>query len=590
MSALGDAVERGPADEIAKALRDMIRHGSRVMPRSQQKALGPSEVGHPCPRKLAYGLMDEPGEPGFSDPLPSLIGTAFHSWLEWAAPQHNELLGRERWLPETKVTVREGLSGTCDLFDTDTGTVIDHKGLSRDTRIPTPSGWATIASLRVGDSLFAADGSVCHVTAKSPVFQRPCYRITFDDNASVVSDNVHEWNMIVGQDDRLETMSTEQAAKHVWGGQKRRQRQLRIANGGALQLDPKDLGVHPYILGAWLGDGSSNSGLIHKPDDDLFVNIESFGYSVGASDARRGITRRIHGLTKQLRSLGVVDNKHIPEEYLRASGQQRLWLLQGLMDTDGSWNRVRNNAVFSTVRPELAYQVSELIASLGCKARVWPQVAHGFGLEVMVYQVTFVPVGFNPFLLPRKAELVRDKLIPKRSTRRVIKSIESTLSVPTQCITVDSSDSTFLCGSEMIPTHNCVGKSSYDTYTRHGPSSTYRAQVHLYGAGYRNLGFDVKNVAIHFIPRTTAQLHKTYVWSEPYNQTLVDSVLARLDAVTLLIEAFDVERNPNGYMNIPIMPETCRFCRWWDPDADGSNPLRCSGKASPEPSGDNGRK
>ena len=258
MSALGDAVGRGPSDELARSLRDMIRNGSRMMPRSQQKALGPSEVGHPCPRKLAYGLMDEPGEPGFSDPLPSLIGTAFHTWLEWAAAQHNTQLGYERWLPETKVTVREGLSGTCDLYDCNTDTVVDHK---------------------------------------------------------------------------------------------------------------------------------------------------------------------------------------------------------------------------------------------------------------------------------------------------------------------------------------IVGKSSYDTYTRHGPSSTYRAQVHLYGAGYRNLGFDVKNVAIHFIPRTTAQLHKTHVWSEPYNQALVDSVLARLDAVTLLIEAFDVERNPNGYMNIPTMPETCRFCRWWSPDADGSNPLRCNGKTSQEQPG-----
>src|SRR4029077_5645487 len=61
------------------------------------------------------------------DPLPSIIGVATHSWLAEAAELANTTLGRDRWLIETKVYPAPWLSGSADLFDTDTGTVIDWK-------------------------------------------------------------------------------------------------------------------------------------------------------------------------------------------------------------------------------------------------------------------------------------------------------------------------------------------------------------------------------------------------------------------------------------------------------------------------------
>jgi hypothetical protein len=116
-----------PDIELLDDLKDLIRHASDNAARSQQTSLGPSEIGHPCARKLAFGLMREPRTNPSGDPLPSIFGTAMHAWLEDAVRTANEFIGRERWLTERKVTVREGLSGTADLFDTDTGTVIDWK-------------------------------------------------------------------------------------------------------------------------------------------------------------------------------------------------------------------------------------------------------------------------------------------------------------------------------------------------------------------------------------------------------------------------------------------------------------------------------
>ena len=114
-------------DPLRDDLLAMIRTRSANAPRSLQIELGPSQVAHPCHRKMAYGIMAEPGSNPQFDPLPSIIGTAVHSWLDTAAQHANEVLGRERWLTETRVEVTPGLAGTSDLYDCDTATVVDWK-------------------------------------------------------------------------------------------------------------------------------------------------------------------------------------------------------------------------------------------------------------------------------------------------------------------------------------------------------------------------------------------------------------------------------------------------------------------------------
>jgi hypothetical protein len=118
-----------PPDPLRDSIVEMVRRWHESTPRHQQVELGPSQIGTACMRKIAYGLMQVPRCNPEWDPLPSIIGTATHAWLQDAAEYANEQLGRKRWLTETKVEIATGLSGSCDLFDTDTGTVIDHKVL-----------------------------------------------------------------------------------------------------------------------------------------------------------------------------------------------------------------------------------------------------------------------------------------------------------------------------------------------------------------------------------------------------------------------------------------------------------------------------
>jgi hypothetical protein len=118
-----------PPDPLRDDLIDMIRQKAASNPRHLQRELGPSEVGHPCARKLALGLMQVPRCNPEWDCLPSAYGVAMHTWLEHAAQMANERLGYERWITERRVEIRSDLWGTCDLYDTQSATVIDWKNL-----------------------------------------------------------------------------------------------------------------------------------------------------------------------------------------------------------------------------------------------------------------------------------------------------------------------------------------------------------------------------------------------------------------------------------------------------------------------------
>lgn len=113
--------------DLAALVRDVVTRADATSPRSTQRSIGPSEIGHECPRRIAYRLMGEPAVSSGGDPWPAIVGTATHSWLADAFEAANERMGYRRFLTEQRVQIRDGISGTADVLDTDTGTVLDHK-------------------------------------------------------------------------------------------------------------------------------------------------------------------------------------------------------------------------------------------------------------------------------------------------------------------------------------------------------------------------------------------------------------------------------------------------------------------------------
>lgn len=346
-------------------------------------------------------------------------------------------------------------------LDKRTAVIIDYKGLPLDTEIPTPNGFTTMAAISPGDELFDAAGNTCRVVGKSAVKNLPCYTIQFDDTTVISCDEDHLWALHDG------------AVKAVTS----LQRGDKVSVCAPVQYAEQVLPLDPYVLGLWLADGKHTSGEITKGDAFVFEECARRGYAVGddlTPGQKSSECRTVKGIRGLLTKLGVLRNKHIPEQYLRASIPQRLDLLRGLMDGDGSVNPLRKQVVFSSTNHTLSMQVRELACSLGQRALMSTANAEGFGVKTTVYPVTWRPLhGVNPFATPLKADKI-GKWGPGKSAVRTVVSVKPVASIPTQCIAVDSPDNTFLCTRKYLPTHNS-GK-------RFGNEVKHQQQGALYAA------------------------------------------------------------------------------------------------------------
>jgi hypothetical protein len=111
-----------PNKTLAMELAQMIHDAGVWTPRARQVAIGPSEIGHECTRRLAYKLLDwEQVNVSQSSNWASQVGTAIHAHLAEIFRK------KEGFEVEQKVTIRGQLAGTVDLFDTVRGIVMDWK-------------------------------------------------------------------------------------------------------------------------------------------------------------------------------------------------------------------------------------------------------------------------------------------------------------------------------------------------------------------------------------------------------------------------------------------------------------------------------
>lgn len=349
------------------------------------------------------------------------------------------------------------------------------KALALDTLLPTPSGWTTMGEVQVGDWLLDERGCPCQVRAISPVMHdHTVYEVVFKDGSTIVADADHRWltetvlsrasasrqrttprkggKYAYDQSDKIigPAVRTTQEIKDTLRYGARGNFNHSVAVAAPLQLPAADLPIDPYILGAWLGDGIAQNAGFTTADVEMLAAFESAGYVVTKRADR--YTYGILGLQAQLRALGLVNNKYIPPIYLRGSVAQRLALLQGLMDTDGTC-LPSGQCEFYSCNLILADAVRELLLTLGVKCRIREGRATIDGRDCgPKYRIKFM-ASFSAFRLTRKA--ARQK-VPQRGTQdvRMIVDVREHESVPVKCVGVDSPSHLYLAGEAMIPTHN----------------------------------------------------------------------------------------------------------------------------------------
>lgn len=345
------------------------------------------------------------------------------------------------------------------------------KGLALDTPIPTPLGWRTMAEIAVGDLVFDANGKSVPVLAISGINHLPCYRVSFSDGQSLVADESHQW-LIWSRKARKQSRRHKRDIRSIVTTTTELIAEIdnrdAIPLTGPLQYAYQDaLPVKPYTLGAWLGDGHSASAIITAVDHEILDNIELDGYAAqpynypewyvgrGTSQHRDVISGRFTGndsLQSSLKQLGVLKNKHVPREYLESSIDQRLALLQGLMDTDG-YCSVKGQNEFTSTNSQLAEAVFELATGLGWRPTKYEGRAMLYGKDCGPKWRVFFWANLPVYRLTRKRQ--RQHLGLKTFFPvRYITAVEPITSVPTKCIEVESKDGLYLAGRGCVPTHN----------------------------------------------------------------------------------------------------------------------------------------
>jgi len=338
------------------------------------------------------------------------------------------------------------------------------KALSLDTPIPTPNGWTTMGELSVGDKILSPDGSSVSVTMKTEtMYDHDCYKIYFDNGEEIIADSNHLWEVNSSYWTSGKKVVTTKDIFDVYKNKNQNKRGKGVVGSYFIEFttpienfSENNLPIDPYLLGVWLGDGySSDSRIIsHKDDFEFYKSRIEIQYERSDGNC---IRFKVLNLQKKLKENNLLNNKHIPQVYLRASYQHKLELLRGLMDTDGSLKPNTRSFEFYQKDYNFSMQVVELLSSMGIKSRVRVKPIKG----CLYHTVSFTTTE-RVFNLPRKYILINNNRPPRPQDKRVyIQKLEKVNSVPVACISVDSNDHLFLCGKTFIPTHNSTTVVSY---------------------------------------------------------------------------------------------------------------------------------
>ena len=336
------------------------------------------------------------------------------------------------------------------------------KMLSLDTPIPTPNGWTTMGDLRIGDIIFGKDGNPTEVIGKSEVQTIDTYEIEFDNGEIIKACSKHLWKVSHSdwyhKEKVLETKDIIKKFESLKTTKKSSSIYVNISD--AIDLPEKDLPIDPYTFGVWLGDGSRDNGAITGLYEDIEEISSHIPLDITTKSPDKGNVWRYYykNLRKETHELGLNLEKYIPKDYLRSSIEQRLNLLRGLMDTDGS---VASNGSceFYQKQGTLLLQVRELLSSLGIKSKIRYKQVQGY--PGLYGTISFCTSKYEVFKLPRKLERQKNCLGHPKNNRLYIKDIRKIETEPMQCISVNNNDHLFLCGKTFIPTHNSTTVVSY---------------------------------------------------------------------------------------------------------------------------------
>lgn len=318
-----------------------------------------------------------------------------------------------------------------------------------DAKVVTPDGYVEMRDIHVGSMVIGADGKAHKVTAVFPHKNWDFYKVTFNDGTSTECGKEHLWNVNTYTqkeegDYSYKTMSLEEIMNsdlflYNTDGDSIYNFQIPIAK--PVEFNEINVGVDPYLMGKLI---SSNSfSWLTEENEDEELRIEFLKY-YDKSIAQE--TKRIH------------------HDYLFNSVENRISLLNGLMDSNGK-NTFCGDLMYSTKSKDFAYDVKQLVLSLGGFAYI-----QECGDSETCYYVIGMLYDRNISVFRNKYKQAKIRYSDERWYGKCFKNIEFSRKADGQCILVDSDDHLYLT-DDFIVTHNTTLTTSMSIH-----AATYKSE------------------------------------------------------------------------------------------------------------------
>lgn len=356
------------------------------------------------------------------------------------------------------------------------------------SKVLTPTGFCNIGDLDIGDDVIAGDGKVTKIIGKYPQGIKNVYKITFSDNTTAECGLEHIWTVSKEKDKKqpkffnitLNDLLKEQQLDVEYGGRTRNWKyEIPLAT---VEGEEKDFIIQPYTLGVLIADGSLSGKevcfscsdcdyeikdrVLAELDSEMRLSKNSYPVCPQYKIVHKSTHICYNKFRQEIIRLGLdVKSKYrfIPKEYLYGTSiQQRIELLQGLFDCDGTQAKNEASARYCTTSLQLANDVIELIQSLGFTATL-NIVDRTKECKPIEYNINISSKDFCPFSLSRKAQYWRQS---SDKTRRYIRKIEFVRQEECVCIEVESETKQYLTNNYIV-THNTeVSASIIKTYLK----------------------------------------------------------------------------------------------------------------------------
>lgn len=351
------------------------------------------------------------------------------------------------------------------------------KCLPLNSDIMTLTGYKKMKDIQLGDSLIDGLGKECKVIGIYPQGIQPVYKVTFSDRTSTLCSLDHIWRVGWYSNKQATVKWDDLTLKEIM---KRGLKKKNNTSGWKFRIPiPKincwnnSVSIDPYLLGVLLGDGdlgSSSNIKVSLYEKDIFNKIkiilnnlgydlhlcdnnksEIKDYSIVCSTETKGFINYINNLDIRCRSI----EKHIPQEYLFTTFENRIKLLQGLFDTDGYIDS-HNNFIFTTSSPKLSEDFAFLVRSLGGTDTIVEKPSgykhNGYYIQCHNHFNHYIKFDNDFEFCTSIKHKKRIKNKQNAPLRRII-NIEYVGEEECQCIAVDSLDSTYMT-NDLIVTHN----------------------------------------------------------------------------------------------------------------------------------------